>query len=57
MAQENKHVAFSLPYAESQDYTSENILDMLANNEFFLLSTILPYAKRPMPKINGSESK
>ena len=41
------YTAFSLPYNEVKDSTSEDILDMIASNKFYLISTLLPFAERP----------
>ena len=49
MAYSKEHTAFALPYNEVSEFTSEGILNTLVNNEFFLISTLLPYAKRPVP--------
>lgn len=41
------YTAFSLPYNDISDSTSEDILDMVKSNEFYLISNLLPYAEKP----------
>ena len=41
-----EYTAFSLPYNEVNDSTSEDILDMITNNKFYLISTLLPLKQK-----------
>lgn len=49
MEDKNKHTAYTMPYNEVSNSTSEDILNMIVNGKFNLISKLLSYAKRPKP--------